>query len=77
MRKEANAKYHELADAYCNTQRKETSNLFAKAQKQKDPAQFLRFKDPELKLNDIKKALKEGATIPGAVLEETESVVIK
>ena len=42
-----------------------------------DPEQFLRFKDPELKLNDIKKALKEGATIPGAVLEETESVVIR
>jgi hypothetical protein len=37
LRKEANAKYHELADAFCNTQRKETSNLFAKAQKQKDP----------------------------------------
>ena len=37
LRKEANAKYRELADAYCNTQRKETSNLFAKAQKQKDP----------------------------------------
>ena len=36
LRKEANAKYHELADAYCNTQRKETSNLFAKAQKQTD-----------------------------------------
>ena len=37
LRKEAAAKYQELADAYCNTQRKETSNLFAKAQKQKDP----------------------------------------
>ena len=36
LRKEAAAKYQELADAYCNTQRKETSNLFAKAQKQKD-----------------------------------------
>ena len=36
LRKEAAAKYQELADAYCNMQRKETSNLFAKAQKQKD-----------------------------------------
>ena len=53
------------------------AELISYFQKQKDPAQFLRFKDPELKLNDIKKALKEGATIPGAVLEETESVVIK
>ena len=37
LRKEAAAKYQELADAYCNMQRKETSNLFAKAQKQKEP----------------------------------------
>lgn len=35
LRKEAIDKYVELADAYCNTQRKETSQLFAKAQKQK------------------------------------------
>ena len=41
------------------------------------PEKFLRFKDPELKKDDIKKALKEGTIIPGAVLEETESVVIK
>ena len=42
-----------------------------------EPEKFLRFKDPELKKDDIKKALKEGTIIPGAELEETESVVIK
>ncbi|MCQ2098032.1 MAG: hypothetical protein MJY87_08855 [Fibrobacter sp.] len=36
LRKEAMEKYVELADAYCNAQRKETSQLFAKAQKQKN-----------------------------------------
>ena len=42
-----------------------------------EPEKFLRFKDPELRRDDIKKALKEGTIIPGASLEETESVVIK
>ena len=42
-----------------------------------DPEKFLRFKEPELKKDDIKKALKEGYEIPGAALETTESVVIK
>ena len=42
-----------------------------------DPEKFLRFKDPELKKDEIKKALKEGTIIPGAELETTESVVIK
>ena len=42
-----------------------------------DPDRFLRFKDPELKKDEIKKALKEGTIIPGASLEETESVVIR
>lgn len=41
------------------------------------PDRFLRFKEPELKRDDIKKALKDGTIIPGASLEETESVVIK
>lgn len=36
LRKEAVDKYVVLADAFCNAQRKETSQLFAKAQKQKD-----------------------------------------
>jgi hypothetical protein len=39
--------------------------------------QFLKFSDPELKKDAIKKALKEGTIIPGASLEETEAVVIK
>lgn len=42
-----------------------------------DPDRFLRFKDPELKKDEIKKALKDGFVIPGASLEETESVVIR
>ena len=42
-----------------------------------EPEKFLRFKEPELKKDDIKKALKDGYEIPGAALEETESIVIK
>ena len=42
-----------------------------------DPDRFLRFKEPELKKDEIKKALKDGVVIPGASLEETESVVIR
>ena len=43
----------------------------------KEPERFLKFREPELKKDDIKKALKDGTIIPGAALEETESVVIK
>jgi len=42
-----------------------------------DPDRFLRFKDPELRKDEIKKAMKDGYVIPGAELEDTESVVIK
>jgi len=42
-----------------------------------EPERFLRFKNPELRKDEIKKALKEGTIIPGAELEDTESVVIK
>ena len=42
-----------------------------------EPEKVLRFKDPELRKDEIKKALKEGTIIPGAELEEIESVVIK
>jgi len=38
LRKEAMEEYGKLADAYCNMQRKTTSQLFGKAQKQKDEA---------------------------------------
>ena len=41
------------------------------------PDRFLRFREPELRKDEIKKALKDGYIIPGASLEETESVVIK
>ena len=41
------------------------------------PERFLRFPEPELRKDDIKKALKEDYEIPGAALEETEGVVIK
>lgn len=43
----------------------------------KEPEQFLRFKEPELKKDDIKKALKDGIELPGAALETTEGLVIK
>ena len=42
-----------------------------------EPERFLRFKEPELRRDEIKKALKDDYEIPGAYLEETESVVIK
>ena len=42
-----------------------------------EPERFLRFPDPELRKDEIKKALKEDFHIPGACLETTESVVIK
>ena len=42
-----------------------------------EPGRFLRFHDPELRKDQIKKALNDGYEIPGAALEETESVVIK
>jgi len=41
-----------------------------------DPGRFVRYTE-ELRKDEIKKALKEGTVIPGASLEETESVVIK
>jgi hypothetical protein len=42
-----------------------------------EPERFLKFQEPELRRNEIKQALKDGHKIPGAALEETESVVIK
>lgn len=42
-----------------------------------EPERFLRFKEPELRRDEIKKALKDDYEIPGAYLEETESVVIR
>ena len=42
-----------------------------------EPERFLRFREPELRKDEIKKALKDGTIIPGASLETTESVVIK
>lgn len=42
-----------------------------------EPEKFLKYKEPELRKDEIKKALKDGFVIPGAELETTESVVIK
>ena len=42
-----------------------------------DPERFLKFQEPELRKDEIKKALKDDYEIPGASLEETESIVIK
>ena len=53
------------------------SELIRFLQTLEEPEKFLRFKDPELRKDEIKKALKDGTIIPGASLEETESVVIK
>ena len=41
------------------------------------PEQFLKFSEPELRRDEIKKAIKDGYEVPGAALEQTESVVIK
>ena len=41
------------------------------------PREFIRYKEPELRKDEIKKAMKDGQEFPGAELEETESVVIK
>jgi chromosome condensin MukBEF ATPase and DNA-binding subunit MukB len=53
------------------------AKLISFLQTLEEPEKFLRFKDPELKRDEIKKALKDGTIIPGASLEESESVVIK
>ena len=42
-----------------------------------DPDRFLKFPEPELRKDEIKKALNDDYEIPGATLETTESVVIK
>lgn len=41
------------------------------------PKEFLKFKDPEPNKAEIKKAIKEGKEIKGAVIIENESLVIK
>ena len=51
--------------------------LISFLQTMEDPEKFLRFRDPEIRKDELKKALKDGAVIPGAALEETEGVVIK
>ena len=42
-----------------------------------DPREFIRYKEPELRKDEIKKAMKDGKEIEYAKLEDTESVVIK
>ena len=42
-----------------------------------EPERFLKFPEPELRKDEIKKAMKDDYEIPGAALETTESVVIK
>jgi predicted nuclease with TOPRIM domain len=43
----------------------------------KEPEQFLKFTLPEIRKDAVKAEIKGGTVIPGACLEETESVVIK
>ena len=42
-----------------------------------NPQDYIRYKEPELRKDEIKKALKNGTEVEYAKLEETESVVIK
>ena len=42
-----------------------------------DPEEYLRFQLPEIRKDAVKAAIKDGAEIPGACVEQTESVVIK
>ena len=42
-----------------------------------EPEEYLRFQLPEIRKDAVKAAIKEGAEIPGASIEATESVVIK
>ena len=43
----------------------------------REPEQYLKFTLPEIRKDAVKAAIKDGAEIPGACLEQTESVVIK
>lgn len=43
----------------------------------KEPERFLKFPEPELRKDEIKKALKDDYFIPGVALETTEGLVIK
>ena len=42
-----------------------------------DPEEFLKFQQPEIRKDAVKAEIKNGVEIPGAILEATESVVIK
>ena len=42
-----------------------------------EPEQFLSYKLPDIRKDAVKAAIKDGAEIPGACIEPTESVVIK
>ena len=42
-----------------------------------EPEQYLKFLTPEIRKDAVKAAIKDGAEIPGACIEPTESVVIK
>lgn len=42
-----------------------------------EPEEYLRYQLPEIRKDAVKTAIKDGAEIPGACIEATESVVIK
>ena len=74
-----------LKTARCNVYQTHSTRL-AVADEQKlieflktieEPERFLTFREPELRKNEIKMALRNDYHIPGAALETTESVVIK
>jgi len=43
----------------------------------KEPEEFLRYQLPEIRKDPVKTAISEGAEIPGAYIEPTESIVIQ
>ena len=43
----------------------------------REPEQYLKFTPPEIRKDAVKAAIKDGTEIPGACLEQSESVVIK
>ena len=43
----------------------------------REPEQYLKFTLPEIRKDAVKAAIKDGTEIPGACLEQSESVVIK
>ena len=70
---EVGEKYQDpqFATSWRKSESVEIDNLYA------IPMQYLRAKDPEPKKDEIKKAIKAGEVVPGAVLVEKQNLQIK